>query len=413
MKKAIISTQAEKMPTQNTVVNDSLQELFSGTNALEYANKYTSFGIHRTGTVSDIESTKWISSVLESFGYDTQLQELNFNYFDFKNCELIIDGKKIDAFPFWFPLETGSDAVKAKITMFDEENYETMADKIVYYDMPGLQTNADISKVATKAKEAGAVAIISTVIQPNGLPAGQNTRVNTAEKALAMHSLIVSASQKEFIKEAAIKNAEASILIEGKSVPNSIAYNVIAKLDNGADKWVVVTTPLSGWFVCNAERGGGVGLFLELARNAKNWDSHINYLFIGNTGHELNFMGSHHSEKFIPDPIDVNVWFHCGSAIAAKDAIVKNYKFLGFSKDIADDVSAAFKDVKTVTVQKDEEKLMQSELGSFISKGYSTFGFFGANKDFHTKADIADGISLEELTELGEITSKYLKEMSK
>lgn len=399
--------------TDIVLKNEPVVQNFSGTDALEYANKYTSFGIHRTGTETEIESTKWVASELENIGFDTQLQELKFNRFDLKNHKLIVDGKEIDSFPFWFPVATGSEPVEAKLTMYDEEKPETMKGKVVYYDMPGLQTNADISAIAEKAKEAGAVAVISTVIQPNGLPSGQNTRANNTENAIALPSLIVSASQKDVIKEAADKNAEVSVLIEGESIPDSVAYNVIAKLDNNADEWVVVTTPLSGWFVCNAERGGGVGLFLELAQNVKNWDSNVNYLFIGNTGHELNFSGAHESEQFVPEPEDVKVWLHCGSSIAAKEPIVENFEFIGFSQDIAEDVNNAFKDVEGLKVQNDEAKLMQSELGSFISKGYSAFGFFGANKDFHTEADNADGISLDELTVIGQKATEYLENISK
>lgn len=398
------------MDTKQIINNESSVQNFSGIEALKYADKYTSFGIHRTGTKSEIESTKWVSLELDKIGFETRLQEIKFNHFNLKNCELIVDGRQIEAFPFWFPLATGEKPVEAKLTTYDEINPENMCGKIVYYDMPGLQTNADISQIAIKAKQAGAVAVISTVIQPNGLPAGQNTNASNAEVALPLPSLIVSGSEKDFIKEAVTKNAIVSVLIDGESIPNSVAYNVIAKLDNNADKWVVVTTPLSGWFVCNSERGSGVGLFLELAKNVKNWDSNVNYLFIGNTGHELNFLGAHESDKFVPEPKDVKVWLHFGSAISAKEPIVENFKFIGFSKDIANDVQDIFKDVTGLTVQNDEEKLMQSELGSFISKGYSAFGFFGANKDFHTKADNADGISLDELTEIGEKTTKYLKQ---
>ncbi|MEG0941319.1 MAG: hypothetical protein RSE64_05420, partial [Oscillospiraceae bacterium] len=59
-------------------------------------------------------------------------------------------------------------------------------------------------------------------------------------------------------------------------------------------------------------------------------------------------------------------------------------------------------------IQNDQEKLMQSELGSVISKGYSAVGLYGANKNFHTIADVSDGINGNELTELGENMIKFL-----
>lgn len=85
------------------------------------------------------------------------------------------------------------------------------------------------------------------------------------------------------------------------------------------------------------------------------------------------------------------------------------YEFLGFSEDIGAEVEAYFEDVPGLVVQNNQEKLMQSELGNIIGNGYSCFGLYGANKDFHTAADMADGISVEEMENLGEGIAGYLK----
>ncbi|MEM1483491.1 M28 family peptidase [Oscillospiraceae bacterium PP1C4] len=402
------SSQAESIPSA-----PAEGHAFSGKQALAYADQYTSFGLHRTGTETEIASTKWVAEELERIGFDTELQELKFKRFDLKDCKVTVDEKEIKSFPFWFPASTGDKPIQAPLVIYDEKNPDSMTGKIVYYDMPGMQTNADISPIAAKAKEAGALAVIATVIHPNGLPSGQNTLESNTEKELPLPAAIISMTEKGYMAEAAKKNATASVLINGNVVSDAKAYNVIGKIDNQSDQWVVVTTPLSGWFTCNAERAGGVGLFIELAQTVKDWDKSVNYLFIGNTGHELNFMGAHASETFAPSPEKVKLWLHCGSAIAAKEPIAENFKFLGFSEDIAKQVTAAFSDVSSVTVQNNKEKLMQSELGSFISKGYTAFGLYGANKDFHTQADTSDGISESELTKLGESIVSLFKEVLK
>lgn len=89
--------------------------------------------------------------------------------------------------------------------------------------------------------------------------------------------------------------------------------------------------------------------------------------------------------------------------------MVSNFKFLGFSDDIAEEVTMAFKDVSDLTVQNDKEKLMQSELGKFISRGYTVFGLYGANKDFHTEVDLGDGASEDELLEIGNAVISIFK----
>lgn len=52
---------------------------------------------------------------------------------------------------------------------------------------------------------------------------------------------------------------------------------------------IVVTTPLTGWFTCAAERGTGVALALALAAELSREHP---VFFLGNTGHELNNYGA-------------------------------------------------------------------------------------------------------------------------
>ena len=44
------------------------------------------------------------------------------------------------------------------------------------------------------------------------------------------------------------------------------AWNLVARLDRGAARTLIVTTPRSGWFTCAAERGSGVAAWMSLAR---------------------------------------------------------------------------------------------------------------------------------------------------
>lgn len=383
---------------------------FSVERAMEYVDKYTSFGVHRIGTQTEIACTKWIAQELEKIGLETQLQELKLKRFELKECRVVIGGKTIKAFPFWFPKATDV-PIEAPIVFYDDENTEEMSGKIVYYDMPGLQTNSDISEIACKAKAAGALAVISTIIQPNGLPAGQNASEHNAQNELPLPSVIISMIEKDFIVQAISKKLTASVVIDGEIELDSKAYNVIGKIDNKCDEWVVVTTPISGWFSCNAERGAGVGLFLELANIVREWKSNVNYMFVGTTGHELHFLGANATDELIPECDKVKIWLHCGSAIACKESILPNFKFLGFSDDIAEEVKTAFRDVEDLTVQNDKEKLMQSELGKSISKGYTVFGLYGANKDFHTEADVDDGVNEKELWEIGNAVVSIFKKV--
>ncbi|WP_377267830.1 hypothetical protein [Peterkaempfera sp. SMS 1(5)a] len=76
---------------------------------------------------------------------------------------------------------------------------------------------------------------------------------------------------------------------------------------------IVVTTPLSGWFTCAAERGTGLALALALAVELSREHP---VFFLGNTGHELNNYGV---RAYLADEFDLRprAVFHLGSALAA------------------------------------------------------------------------------------------------
>jgi hypothetical protein len=381
---------------------------FSAQQALDYADEYTSFGLHRIGTPTEVASTRWIHDELKKAGMDAELQRVPFRRFDLQDIRVEVDGKKIDAFPYWFPAATGSSPVSATLVAYNEGNPDAMNGKVVYYHMPGLSSTSDISPVAMKARDAGALAVIVTVTWPNGEVSAQNAVEAYVETALPLPSVIVSHENQPLLEQAIADGKTASVLITGTIDAKAASYNVIARQDNGMDRWIVVSTPVSGWFVSNAERGGGVGLFIELAKVLSSLTGAVNYMFVGTTGHELQFLGAHRADELIPPKEQVSCWLHLGSAIAAKEPVKPGYKFIGYSDELADAVNGEFDASQGLTFISGE-KLMQSELGKIISSGYISFGFFGANRDFHTRLDSNDGIDVAELGKIGEGTLRVLQ----
>src|SRR5690606_40165850 len=67
---------------------------------------------------------------------------------------------------------------------------------------------------------------------------------------------------------AAHRGEAASLYVTGKGGRRS-AFNLVGKLDRGRGRWLVVSTPRSGWFTCAGERGGGMAAWLHIARWAR------------------------------------------------------------------------------------------------------------------------------------------------
>jgi len=198
------------------------------------------------------------------------------------------------------------------------------------------------------------------------------------------------------LRKAATHRAPVQFSIRGRDEIEAKSSNVVAKLVRG-DKWIVVTTPLSGWFTCAGERGPGVALFLGLARWAEERSGEHSLMFLGNTGHELDQVGAHHTlEGNAPPTEDVSMWIHLGASITARDYQTGNGKprpldkihpdgNLVATKDLGPIVESAFAKIEALTPR--TEGPVFGELKDFMEAGYNAYGFFGSFLYFHTTLD--------------------------
>ncbi len=407
------TVQAEETVSEASKETDAEEKseeeaVFSGEEALQYANAYTDFGIKRTGTESQLEAAQWMAEELEKSGFTVQMDEIPFRQFELDQCSVSVGETSMEAFPYWFPLTTGDEGVAGSMALYSETG--KMDGSVVVYEVPEMAAVSDISEIAQECRERGAKAVIAIVEHTTGLVSAQNAVDTYEQKELPLPCVIAPSEKREYLLEEAKKGTEAKVLLTGSVKEDAKTANVAAVSDHGSDRWVIVTTPISGWFTCHAERGGGVGLFLEMAKYIPALSSDYNYLFLGTTGHELDFMGAEAYEEKLPSPEDTLIWLHLGSGIGAKEAISEGYQFVGSSPYLTETVRSFFEGDE-ITVQASQGKLLQSELGKIINDGYPTFGFFGANLYFHTAQDKADGIDASKLQKIGEDSLELLRKI--
>ena len=81
-------------------------------------------------------------------------------------------------------------------------------------------------------------------------------------------------------------NSGGDVLLRlcGRLEDNVSAYNVMGRIERGP-RWIVVSTPYSGWFTCGGERGAGIAIWRALARWAGGAESKDSFLFVANSGH--------------------------------------------------------------------------------------------------------------------------------
>ena len=94
---------------------------------------------------------------------------------------------------------------------------------------------------------------------------------------------------------------------------------------------VVVFTPRSGWWHSVAERGGGLAIWLELARHFSREPPKRSVILIANTGHELGHIGFEAFLESAPELFATtsdhagaaSAWIHLGANFASLGSQVR------------------------------------------------------------------------------------------
>jgi len=360
---------------------------------------YSNIGVHRTGTEGDIATTAWLVSELRSAGFETEGQRWTTDLFFLDECTVKLGDLEVECFPFWQPNPTGGEGVRAPaVHIRAETDPENLRGRIAFLDSETVGGGHFKLGVAPAVLDSGAVGAVYVIASDTGEPVAQNAIPPFDRQPLPIPAVIVGQKDEEVLRRAAERGDEPRIRIEGEFAEDAEAFNVVGVLERGP-RWIVVSTPISGWFGCGGERGPGVALWLALARWAAIHDSDLSFLFVGTSGHELDNMGAHHfaASGAAPAPENVVVWLHLGASIGTRlwedsgsgwrPLATGNPGNLVGSPDLVPILEAAFDGVPALTPRSGESK---GELRVVLENGYRAFGFYGLHPWFHTPRDVAE-----------------------
>lgn len=396
-------------------------EPLSGQALYKDVKTYTNFGEHRTGGAADIATSQWLLQELQSSGIETLLQPFELSQFFNSQSELIVGGIQVAAFPHWLPKATTESGIVAPLAYLDKKN---LSGFIAYLtpEQTGLWHRADISRYAEMAASKGALALIVAVPHPSGEIYVRNAAEPWLQKPQPIPTVVVAKGSHTIIDKAKRNGETVSLKLLGTLKEKAQANNVIGTIHRG-NRWIVISTPTSGWFQAAGERGGGVALFLGLARWLSSQDAeHFKHsiFFVANSGHELNYRGAHHSMALAPDPKDVDLWLHLGASIGARSwqeteqglqplAQAHKYNMLFSHPHLLALAKKAFENVPDLDVEStDKLSSANGELVGFINDGYQAMGMVGNHRFFHTPRDTADVTSAELLAPYGEAVKQLI-----
>jgi len=357
--------------------------------------KYVALGEHRTATEADYATSAWLNDRFKQKGFKTNYVPFPVKQFFPQKSSVILGPISINAFPLWFVHETGPLTVNAQFV--DPRRGDSVNGKIalVRFPAPGGQLSPAHAAPLEKMIEQGVKGI---VIISEGTT-GEIVAFNTfgGQKPWKVPVVLVAPKDSTSLLDAIHKTV--SLSIQG-SFKAQEARNLTAQIGNGS-RYIIISTPISGWFRCGGERGPGVAIFNALAdwvgENYRQYPAYT-FLFTANSGHELDFLGSHiflHGNA--PKPAQVALWLHLGAGIATYDWKATGASFqkierapdqrnIMFSPSLEQAVQKGFAGLPGKRVKVKDGAM--GEMGEVAGAGYRNFyGVAYAHRFHHVRSD--------------------------
>ena len=387
--------------------------------------RYIGFGSKQSGGKGDEACGVWLSGELEALGFKVERQSFTAPFFEPVRCELTAGEAKASVWAQPIVVPTGPAGVTGPLVHIDSngEAAGPLAGAIALLELPYGRLSSAVAKPIrtpiTAALAAGAKAVVAIT---NG-PTGKIVALNADGREPMFKgpvALLAPADAKPFLAAASARTP-ATLVLDGQGGRRP-AFNFIGRLDRKKPRWLVVSTPRSGWFTCAGERGGGVAAWLWLARWAGKAVTDYNLAFVCNSGHEYEYLGAAEAlKKLAPMPADTHFWLHLGANVASRDwhefptpwrplPSIDPQRYLSVSPALVETARAAFRGHVGYEAPYSSAVLAAGELTEIIAAGYpSAAGVFGVHRYHHVVDDDARCVSAPQVAQTAAAFQRFVE----
>ncbi len=373
--------------------------------------RYLDFGGKASGGPGDQACGAWLEAELRHAGYATERQSISVPWFEPERSELRCGEARASVWPQPVVVPTGPDGVTGPLVRVDAAGQAAapLAGAIALIDLPAARWSSILARpVRGPVDAAFAAGALAAVVITNG-PTGQVIALNTTGDApmFARPVALLAPSDAAPMLGAAMRGERATLCVTG-SGGRRPAFNLIGRRDRGKGRWVMISTPRSGWFGCAGERGGGVAAWLALARWAAAALPDADLAFLCNSGHEYEYLGAEQAlHTIVPKPAETAFWLHLGANFAARDwheitgklmplPGTDSQRYLVVSRPLLQAAGAAFAGHAGFEAPYAVEELAAGEIAGIAAAGYGPVaGIFGIHRFHHTQGDDARCVSPE------------------
>lgn len=361
--------------------------------------RFASFGVKASGGPGDTASGAWLEGELTALGFRCERQAFEVPYAEVRKATLTAGDRGATVVPQAIVKATGPAGLNLPLKMAGVDGRLDGAIALVVLPFRRWVSMAEpaVSSSLKDAFDRGAAAAVVVTTGPTGEAIALN--VSAAKPGFAQPVVLLAPKDAAPFVAAAKANAPATLVVDADNGRRP-AFNLICRLDRGAAKTLIVSTPRSGWFTCAAERGAGLAVWLSLAHDLAAAKPGVNLEFVATSGHEYIYLGGEqYLEHRAPKPADTRLWVHIGASAAARDwhelgslrplPSADSQRVLTATPDLLDRTRSAFKGISGLEAVYEANKANAGgELVNVIEAGYaSAIGLYGGHRFFHTARD--------------------------
>ena len=282
---------------------------------------------HRTGTAGDRQTSDWLARRVMSTGLEPRRDEFTLSRWVLEGCSLDIGGRVVEGVPMFDGGTTGPEGIVGGLGPLGEGRGGAVIGVGAFGNASGDAAGA--LAAARRSDEYRAIVAVSKMdTRVTGLALQNADRFNDP---FGPPVLQVATEHETWLREAAAAgHTEAAAVghtarltahVTRESATGSNVYCRVPGRDPALAPLTVVT-PKSAWWVCTAERGGGIAAWLALLRHFAANRPARDVVFIATSGHELGHLGLEHflATKYAPPS---HGWIHLGANFAAVDSRIR------------------------------------------------------------------------------------------
>jgi len=258
----------------------------------DVVKEFSRWPVHRTGSGPEKATLDWFQSGLRRRGAATSRWQYSFPRYEW-TAQVRVGGRTVDTIPLYY-----------------EGVGNVSSDKPFVRSVTITNTDATVLAAVQEAKAENAhLAVLPVFNSTAGYPTYDGLVADNRDPAAATTGVPTL-----FIPGRLAGQAQRGVQAQiDARVVTDRSHDIIGWFGKPVSDPIIVTTPLSGWFTCAAERGSGIAVALELAVELARTHP---VFFLGNSGHELNNFGV---RAYLQDAFDLQprAVIHIGASIAA------------------------------------------------------------------------------------------------